>query len=455
MECDLVVKDGFLVIPEVGVNKATLAIKEGRIVGIYEDPTHLKSKQVFEASGKYVLPGVIQPHAHLGRHEKLEDYAIETSSASIGGVTTIMDYYRGTGDYGEDFLKTKEMASQQVYIDFSSHFQVMSDLQLNNIPRYVEQFGVSSFKFNMGYKGEESKAKGIFELTDGLLYASFSKLGGLKGTVACVHAENSEINVYNIAKLKAQGRDDLKAWSEARPPHSEAESIHRALYFSELTKCPLYVVHTTTREGLRLIGEHRKKDLSTVYVETCPQYLTHRMNDNIGRVGKFIPPLRTEADNEALWQGLISGEIDTIGIDQMARKVDPEEVSIWKRDTSPREAATALPMLISEGLHKRGLTIERIAKITSYNAARIFNLYPKKGTLSVGSDADLTVVDIHLEKKVSKEVIKCFSNFSIFDGWTLKGWPVLTVCRGKVIMRDGEVVGERGWGMFLERRPKV
>lgn len=455
MELDLIIKNGFLVIPEARVTKATVGIREGRIVGIFEDPSHLKAKEAIDAGGKYILPGIIQPHAHYGRVEGLEDFATETRSAAIGGVTTVMDFYRGRGDYGEDYLRTKNLASQRAYVDFSFHFQIMSDVQMENLARYVEEFAVSSFKFNMGSKGEEAKEKGVFELNDGLMYATFSKLQELKGTVACIHAENYEWNAYNTERLKRHGRDDLKAWSEARPSLSEAESIHRVLYFSELTQCPLYIVHMTTREGLRLIREHRKKGVSTVYAETCPQYLTHNMNDHLGRIGKFTPPLRTEADNEALWQGLIDGDIDTIGIDQIARKVDPEEMSIWKRSNSPREAATFLPVLISEGLHKRGLSIERIAKITSYNAARIFNLYPRKGTLSIGSDADLVVVDIHLEKKVSKEHIQSLSDFSVYEGWTLKGWPSLTLCRGKVIMRDGEIVGDRGWGVFVERKPAM
>ena len=450
MELDLMIKNGFLVIPEAGVTKATMGIKEGRIVGIFEDVSNFRAREVIDARGKYILPGVIQPHAHLGRVEGLEDYATETCSAAIGGVTTVIDFHKEKGDYDEGFLKVKNMASQRAYIDFSFHFYVMSDVHLENLPRYVEEFGISSFKFQMASKGE-----GVFGLNDGLMYAAFLKLRELKGTVACIHAENYEMNAYNTEKLQRQGRDDLKAWSEARPSYSEAESIHRALYFSEVTQCPLYIVHMTTQEGLRLIREHRKKGLSTVYVETCPQYLTHHMNDNLGRIGKFTPPLRTEADNEALWHGLINGDIDTIGMDQITRKVDPEEISIWKRSNTPREAVTALPVLISEGHLKRGLSMERIAKVTSYNAAHIFNLYPKKGTLSIGSDADLVVVDIDLEKKVSKEVIKSLSNFSVYEGRTLKGWPVLTLCRGKVIMRDGEIVGDRGWGVFVERQPAI
>jgi dihydropyrimidinase len=323
------------------------------------------------------------------------------------------------------------------------------------LPRYLQEFGISSFKFNMGYKGEEAKTKNIAELNDGIMYAAFDRLAGMKGTVACVHAENSEIIAYYSDKFRKTGRDDLKTWSESRPALAEAEAINRSLYLSEQAGCPLYVAHMTTAEGLRLIREQRKKGGAPIFIETCPQYLTHDMNSSLGRIAKFIPPLRTAADTEALWQGLISGEIDTIGIDQNTRTVEPEGVSVWKRKTTPREAVTALPVLITEGLHKRGLSLERIATLTSYNPARIFNLYPRKGALRVGSDADLVIVDINREKRVTKDMIKSASDFSLYEGVLLRGWPVTTVCRGRVIMRDGETVGERGWGEYLERRPEV
>lgn len=201
-----------------------------------------------------------------------------------------------------------------------------------------------------------------------------------------------------------------------------------------------------------MVREHRRNGVSRVYAEICPQYLTHNMHDDLGRTGKFTPPLRRKDDNDSLWGGLINGDIDTIGVDQVARKVDDESIPIWERSNTPREAATALPVLISEGFHKRGLPLERIAQITSANVARIFNLYPRKGTLGIGSDADFVIVDIHREKKVTKKIIQTFSEFSLYEGWTLKGWPVLTVCRGEVIMAEGEIVGKQGWGNFIAQQ---
>jgi dihydropyrimidinase len=385
----------------------------------------------------------------------MADFAMETRSAVIGGVTTTIVFHRATSNYGSDFQNAISKAARLSHMDFSYHLQIMSEEQIANIPRYLNEFGISSFKFNMGYKGKEAEEKDIFELNDGLLYEGLAEIGRMKGLVACIHAENSELIAFNTAKLRRQGRNDLIAWAESRPVHAEAESIARVLYFSRLTGCPLYIAHMTTAEGLRLIREHRKNGGAAVFIETCPQYLTHHMHSPIGPEGRFIPPLRTEVDNEALWQGLANGDIDTIGIDQGTRKVDSESVSVWERKTSPREAVTALPMLITEGFHKRGLKLDRIAALTSANPAAIFNLYPRKGTLQVGSDADIAIVDINREKMVTREMIQSASDFSIYEGWSLKGWPVITICRGRVAMQDGEPVSEPGWGKFVARRPKM
>lgn len=455
MDVDLVINDGFLVMPETGIHRASLAIKDEKIVGIFEDASFLNGQFTIEARGKYVLPGVIQPHAHLGRLVNFEDDATETSSAAIGGVTTILIFHRENEDYNPLFQNRIRTAEQKSFIDFSFHLQIMTDLHLEGIPQYFGKYGISSFKFNMGYKGLESIKKGITELNDGLMVAAFSRLKEIKGTVACVHAENSEINSYQTERLQQRGRNDLKAWSQSRPFYSEAEAIQRALFFSELSGCPLYIVHMTTRQGLKLISKYRQRGRSPVFVETCPQYLTHDVDCGLGNIAKFIPPLRTAADRAALWQGLKNGDIDTIGIDQVTRSVDPPESSIWERNTSPREAVSVLPMLITEGLLKRGLSLEQIVKVTSYNAARIFNLYPQKGTIRIGSDADIAVVDMDIEKKITPEVIQSSSNFSVYEGWTLKGWPIWTVCRGKVIMRNGKIVGQKGYGTFIKRNKTV
>ena len=169
MEADLLIKNGFLVMPRVGIVKGALAISGGKITGILGSPAPVKAEKEIDAEGLYVFPGVVQPHAHLGRGDDMEDFDTETRSALIGGVTTTLVFHRAKGDYARDFPATTSKAAGLSHMDFSYHLQIMEDLQIDNIPSYLSRFGISSFKLNMGYKGEEAKGKDIHELNDGLM----------------------------------------------------------------------------------------------------------------------------------------------------------------------------------------------------------------------------------------------------------------------------------------------
>lgn len=451
---DIIVKNARLVVPRQGVFEASLGIKDGIIAAIYRgaypELPQCSETKLIDVGGRYVLPGVIEPHSHFGRGSLTEDFRTETWTAALGGVTTIFSYFARPYSYHELFPQIKEAGEERAYIDFAFHFGIMRDLHVNEVEEYISRYGVRSFKFYMAYKGEEGKAMGLEGCDDGLMYEGFAKVAAQDKAVACVHAENIEVIWRFKSKLLAEGRDDLAAWSEARPNFCEAESIQRAYYFGKLTGCPVYIVHLSTKEGLEVVREWKEK-FAGAYVETCTHYLTHTMHAKEGKIAKANPPLRTEADIEALWSGLSDGTIDTVGTDHVAFTKAQKTVSIWDSPPGFPGTTTLLPVLLSEGVNKRGLSLERVAELTSYNTARIFNLYPKKGTIQVGSDADLTVVDLDLEKKVKAEELGSFSDISIYDGYTFKGWPVLTMVRGEVVMQDGQIVGRKGHGHYLYR----
>jgi dihydropyrimidinase len=174
-------------------------------------------------------------------------------------------------------------------------------------------------------------------------------------------------------------------------------------------------------------------------------------DSEIGVLGKTSPPLRYKEDVEALWEAVADGMIDTIGSDHVPRKKATKSGTIWEASGGYPGVATLLPILLSEGFHKRGITIERIVELTSYNVAKAFNLYPQKGTIEVGADADLTIVDMDLEKEVRWNELLSLSDYSIYEGWKLKGWPIVTIVRGKVVMENGEIRGEQGYGKFIPR----
>jgi dihydropyrimidinase len=172
------------------------------------------------------------------------------------------------------------------------------------------------------------------------------------------------------------------------------------------------------------------------------------MTDNLLKIS---PPVRSKEDNDALWEGIRDGSIQTVGSDHLALKRKSKQGSIWDASMGISGTALVLPVLLSEGVHRRGISLERVAEVTSRNVARVFNLYPRKGGIQIGSDADLTIVDLDKEQTVTHTMLNSSSDFSIYENWLLKGWPILTMVRGSVVMRDGEIVGERGFGRYLRR----
>lgn len=433
-----------------GIVEATLGIKEGKVVALLDPGVDLPATKVIDAGGRHVLPGVIEPHSHLALGNRVEDFATETATAALGGVTTMFTYLRRPGLYDEIFSAIKEEAESRAYVDVAFHLGLMLSEQVPHLNRCFEDYGVSSFKFFMAYKGEEGRAMGIIGCDDGLMYQGFQHVAKMGRGVACVHAENVEIIDTLKPALKAAGRDDLAAWSEARPGFTEAESVQRAFFLGRQTGCPVYIVHLSSAAGLDVVREWQQKE-GIRYVETCTHYLTHSMWAKEGKLAKANPALRDEKDREALWEGLKDGSIHTVGTDHVPFTKAQKMVSIWDGPPGFPGTTTLLPVLLSEGYHKRGLSLQKIAEVTAYNTARIFNLYPRKGTLQVGSDADLVILDLEQERLVQAKDLMSHSDFSIYEGETLKGWPVLTMVRGQVVMEKGKVVGQRGFGRYMYR----
>ncbi len=250
----------------------------------------------------------------------------------------------------------------------------------------------------MSFRGDEGKYLGIEGVDDGLMYDFFSDIAQEVGGVVATHPENIEIVWRLRSRLVEEGREDLKAWMESRPDFVEAENVARALQVARQTGVTLYIPHLSCALGLEEV--RRFRDLYDGYfVETCPHYLTHTSNGGTDTLAKVNPPLRTDEDRAALWEGLADGSIQVVGSDHVPRRSSHKEGGIWKASAGFPGLATLLPVLLSEGHHRRGLPLHRIAELTSENPARIYGLYPEKGTIRVGSDADLTLVDLDLERR--------------------------------------------------------
>lgn len=437
---DVALTGGLLILPDTGVKLGDIGIKNGRIAVIAMSGELPEAVETIDCSNHWVMPGLIDPHTHFGFGSPTDDFITESRSAALGGVTMILSFFR-TKDFLKEFEAERERASRQSLIDFGYHFGITSHAQIERLPQCLDRFGVSSFKLYLMYKGEFGAAKGFTEIDDGLLFDAMRKVATMKGSVLAVHCENTEVIPRLRGPLKKSGRDDLTAWNEQSPDFLEAENVHRVCYFGGKTECPVNIVHLSSAEALAEIRRHRRKSVTPIYAETCPQFLHLTLDSKAGTLAKVNPPVRTSSDVDAMWQGIVDGSIQTVGCDHVPRKRITKEGGIWNATAGFPGLATSLAILIHEGYHQRRVAIERIAAVTSANVARIYNI-PSKGNIIVGYDADLVVVDPYREIEVDPARLESFSDYSPYEGETFKGWPILTLHRGRVIAKDGALTKE-------------
>ena len=449
MKIDTVLSNGQLVVPHQGVFPGNLLISGEKIIGICAPEELPSAVRHIDVKGNYIFPGIIDAHVHYGLGSA-EDFLSETGSAALGGTTTVVTFYQNPGRYSQVFPAEKKRAEKRAHVDFAFHLCLMKDEHLEEVPFYVEELGITSFKFFMHFRGDEGKYMGIEGTDDGFLYEGLETIAKYPQALAVIHAENIEIGWRFRKRLKAEGRDGLAVWTESKPGFLEVESLRRACYLAKVTGCRLYIAHVTAAESCRELRILREQ-LQPVYAETCTHYLTHTVESPIGNIGKVNPPLRYPQDLEALWMAIEEGTLDVISTDHVPRKFTSKQGNIWECSAGFPGTATLLPIVLSEGYHKRGLSLERIVELLSENPARLFNLYPRKGSLRIGSDADITVVDVNRKHTVRASELGSYSDYSLYDGWELTGWPVLTMVRGAVVMEEGKLSGRPGLGQFIPR----
>ncbi len=453
---DVLIVNASLIIPNLGMMKKNIGIKDGKIVSITQD--RVSADKIIDAKDKYVIPGVIDPHVHYGVFEPIDRACIhESRSAATGGVTCMIRMLRLYGSYREELSKHLE-ASKKHIIDYAYHASILLKEQIEEI-EYCKREGIRSFKLYMNLKGSIGKIYMDMRPYDDQLIEGYvntdeelirDAIDGIakNGSIAIVHAEDPDLCMQEMDRLRGMGRDDLRAWSEARPAISEKRAIR---FITALTRssCPLYIPHVGSREGLEEALDAKRH--AKVYIETCPHYLTHTVDFDDIR-GKVVPPLRSKDDQAALWNAISNGQIDCIGSDHVANRLRDKlaDNTIWNALAGFPGIATILPVMLSEGFNKGRITLEELVKITSYNAARIFGLN-NKGSLEIGYDADLAIIDLKREKKVTPEILNSYSDYTIYDGMILKGWPILTMVRGTIVMEDGIVIGKEGHGKYVRR----
>jgi dihydropyrimidinase len=449
MTFDSLLKGGEVLVANEGLIKADIGIKNGKIAEIIYTERPIETKQVINVSGKVVIPGIIDAHTHLTMGDSPDPYMTETKTAALGGVTSILTYLFKSGDYQELYEDDYNQVMTRSFADVGFHLGLVSDLHKQEIPQYVKEYGVTSYKFFMNFRGEEGKYLGIKGIDDGLMYEFFQEIAKVPGGVIATHPENIEVIWKRNETLKKLGRDDLEAWTEARIDFVEAENILRALYFAKETGVTLYLPHVSSKKALEECQMFKKR-YDNYFVETCPHYLIKTCKSSLGTLGKVNPPLRYEQDVEALWDGIKDGTIDVVGSDHVPRRRSHKEGGIWKASAGFQGLATLLPLMLDEGYHKRGVSLEKIVGILCENPARIFGL-ESKGFIKVGNDADFAVIDLNLEKEVSVQDLGSYCDYSIYEGMSLKGWPIMTILRGNIMMEDGEITADPGMGKYISR----
>lgn len=459
MKFDLVVRGGTVVLPQTNGVAVDVAISKGRIAAILAPGTAVGATQTLDAGGKTVLPGVIDVHLHLGHGKDIarprvpEDAATETGAAAIGGVTTFVPYLMTTEPFETLFDEVKSITQAGARIDFGYHFIIATDDQLAGVPRYARDFGVPSFKIFMNNRGGEGARLGLPDINDGFLLR-LCEAAAENGGMVCPHPENIEASWVLRDRLMAadpDGRGGLRTWNASRPPFVEADAVQRAGLFARETGARLYIVHTSSQEALE--AGLRARDAGTdIVIETCPHYLTHDVDWDGGDVGKINPPLREIDDREALWAGILEGDIDTIATDHVHRDISVKSGGIWKASPGCAGLETLLPVLLTDGHHGRGIPLGQIAALLSSTPADAMGLHHRKGRIVVGFDADLAIVDLDREYLYRREDVHSGAGYSIYEGRTFKGRVTHTLVRGRFAVRDGALVDDAvGSGQYINR----
>ncbi len=459
MTVDMVIVDSHVVFPQ-GIVDKNIVIDEGRIVGLTTDVPACDQK--VRGDGLLSVPGPIDPHVHYGVYSSI-DKAAETEShaAAIGGITTMMRMMRLWEPFSSGLQRQLDASANTHYIDYTAHASIFTHRQISEM-EYCAERGVASFKIYMNLGGEighvymdmppysTELCEDSVDVTDDIVEETI-RVAANMGCPVLIHAEDYESCECGMKEAKKEKQDGLAAWSKSRDPHYEAKAIKKACRFGRKYGCVLYFVHIGSQVALDQIMAERQLGTS-IRVESCPHYMVLSHENRNDHLAKVMPPIRANSDNNSVWSAVSQNRIDTIGTDhvanRLARKVGSD---VWTSLAGFPGIGTMIPILLSEGVNRNRISLEQFIRLTSVNTAKIFSMYPKKGSLEAGTDADISMLDLKLERTVTADMFGGFSDYSPYEELCLRGWPVRTIVRGSVIAEDFSVVGKRGHGKLVSR----
>ncbi|MCH1626996.1 dihydropyrimidinase [Fredinandcohnia quinoae] len=452
-----IIKNGIIVTATDTFN-ADLLIDNGIICQIGTNLSE-QGADVIDAKGCYLFPGGVDPHTHLempfGGTVTKDDFETGTIAAAFGGTTTIIDFcLTNKGEPLKDAIKTWHAKSNgRAVVDYGFHLMIgeVNEAVLNELPSVIEKEGITSFKVFMAYKN-------VLQADDETLFKTLIAAKDL-GALVMVHAENGDVIDYLVKKALEGGKTEPIYHALTRPQVIEGEATARAATFTGLANSQLYVVHVTCADAAKAIADARNRGIE-VWGETCPQYLvldqTYLERPNFeGAKYVWSPPLREKWNQDALWSALKTGTLQTIGSDQCSFDFNGQK-DLGKGDFSkiPNGGPMIedrLSILFSEGVKKGRISLNQFVDITSTRAAKLFGLYPKKGTITVGVDADIVIFDPTVERTISAETHHMAVDYNAFEGMKVTGEPISVLSRGEFVVQDKKFVGTVGAGQYLKR----
>jgi dihydropyrimidinase len=450
----LLIKNG-LVVAENSETVCDILCEGEKIVQIGNNIS--SDAETIDASGKIVIPGGVDVHTHLtldtGSAVSSDDFYTGTVAAACGGTTSIVDH-PGFGPAGcsldHQIKKYHELAKGKAVIDYGFHgvLQHVDDNVLAMMETLAGE-GIASFKMYLTYG---------FKLSDADALRVLRRAKEL-GVLIAVHPENDGVINLLREEFKAAGKTGVEFHPLSRPAECEAEAINRIALFARIAgDAPLYIVHLTNALGLEFIEAARRRGQKNLWLETCPQYLflnesLYSLENNEGLKYIMCPPLRGPSDNEALWKG-INSSIDVVGTDHCPFFFESQKIMGKDDFTKCPSGAPGIEEripLIYGAVADGKISLRRFTDLCCANPAKIFGLYPQKGVIAVGSDADIVIIDPRMNRTITHSNMHSNVDYSAYEGISVKGWPVCTISRGEVIARDGEFCGKQGRGKFLTR----
>jgi len=450
---------GGTVVTSEGRFDADVRVRDGTIVEIGTGLAAGPGARAIDATGLLLMPGGVDPHVHLGGSTR-DDYRTGSQAALAGGITTISNfawhtsssgYWRPGSAEGRTLARAIEreaaLIREQAIADVILHAGVTPETQAGQMATLAAETGQTSTKIFMVWTAFDAAVPDYMATLDA---------AGRAGILTMVHCEDWPILAHAVGELTATGRTSLEYFPDSRPVVAEVVATQRAVAMAEATGAPIYAVHVSSAGALRVLEDARDRGLS-VFVETRPIYLhfTRERFEGPDR-GLYVgqPPLREQRDQDALWAGIASGSVDVLATDHVAHlredKMDPSQ-TISRHRAGLNNLQVVRPMLYSEGVVQGRISEERFVAVTSTNAAKLFGLYPRKGTIAVGSDADIVLWDPQETRTIRDEDMFSGAGFSVYSGWEVTGWPVMTLRRGEVVFEDGEILAGAGSGELLRR----